>query len=385
MRTFDVDAITLDSLRARHSAKWQVFPPDVLPAWVAEMDFPLAEPIAVRLRRAIDDSDTGYLSPGGIGNALASFAQSTWGWQVDDGRVSPLPDVLTGVAQSLLRLTQPGDGVVINPPVYHPFFSSISDVANRTVVEAPMLRHADGRYDWDLDALEIAFARPDVTAYLMSNPHNPTGTVASAETLARIADLSAEYGVSVIADEIHAPLVLPGATHVPYLTVAGDDASAVALLSASKAWNIPGLKCAQLVSTARTAETVAARIPMEVTYAAGHFGAMAAIAAYREGGPWLADVVSILDGNRQLLAQMVSEQLPRAWHQSPDASYLAWIDLSAYDLGDDPAEILVERGRVALSSGPTFGDAGRGFVRLNFATSPAILREVVSRVASVVQ
>ena len=385
MRTFDVDAITLESLRERRSAKWQVFPPDVLPAWVAEMDFPLAEPIAATLRRAIDNSDTGYLSPDGLGEAFASFAQSAWGWQVDSARVSPLPDVLTGVAQSLLRLTDAGDGVVINPPVYHPFFSSIADVVHRRVVEAPMLRRADGRYDWDLDALGVAFARPDVTAYLMSNPHNPTGTVASAETLARIAELSAQHGVAVIADEIHAPLVLPGAIHVPYLSVAGDDANAVVLLSASKTWNVPGLKCAQLVSTARTAESVVARIPMEVTYAASHFGAMAAIAAYRDGGPWLADVVDILDGNRRLLAELVSAHLPRAWHQPPDASYLGWIDLGEYDLGDDPAEVLVERGKVALSSGPIFGDAGKGFVRLNFATSPAILREVVSRVASVVQ
>lgn len=248
-----------------------------------------------------------------------------------------------------------------------------------------MKRGADGRYDWDLDVMEAAFARPDVTAYLMSNPHNPTGTVASAETLSRIAELSARFDVAVISDEIHAPLVLPGAEHVPYLTVAGDDANAVALLSASKAWNIPGLKCSQLISTDLTAQTVMARIPMEVTYGSGHLGAIAAVAAYRDGGPWLADVVGIIDGNRRLLADVIADEMPRAWYRPPEASYLAWLDLSAYDLGDDPAAILVERAKVALSSGPIFGAAGAGFVRLNFATSPAILREVVSRVASVVQ
>lgn len=385
MPAFDVDAITLDGLRKRRSAKWRTYASDVLPAWIAEMDFPLAEPIAATLRTALDNSDTGYLWAGELGDAFSSYANDAWGWQVSSDRVLALPDVLTGVAQSLLRLTSPGDGVVINPPVYHPFFSSITDVVHRSVVEVPMKRGTDGRYDWDLDAMEIAFARPDVTAYLMSNPHNPTGSVASAETLTAIAELSARFGVAVIADEIHAPLVLPGATHVPYLTVAGDDADAVVLISASKAWNIPGLKCSQLISTARTVESVTARIPLEVTYGSGHLGVIAAVAAYRDGQPWLADVVRILDGNRRLLADLLAAELPRAWYRPPDASYLAWIDFREHGLGDDPASILVDRAKVALSSGPVFGTAGTGFARLNFATSPDILREIVSRVASVVQ
>ncbi len=385
MPAFDVDAITLEHLSRRRSAKWRHFAPDVLPAWIAEMDFPLAEPIARTLRTAIDNSDTGYLWPGELGEAFSTYAKGAWGWQVSSERVLSLPDVLTGVAQSLLHLTAPGDGVVINPPVYHPFFSSITDVVHRTVVEAPMKRAADGRYDWDLDAMEAAFARPDVTAYLMSNPHNPTGTVASAETLSRIAELSTRFDVAVIADEIHAPLTLPGAEHVPYLTVAGDDANAVCLISASKAWNIPGLKCSQLVSTDRTARTVLARIPMEVTYGSGHLGAIAAVSAYRDGGPWLADVIDILDGNRRLLAELIADEMPRAWYRPPDASYLAWLDLRAYYLGEDPAAILVEHAKVALSSGPLFGAAGSGFVRLNFATSPDILREIVRRIAAVVQ
>lgn len=296
-----------------------------------------------------------------------------------------MPDVLTGIAQALLQMTAAGDGVVINPPVYHPFYSCISDVAHRTVVEVQVRRASDGRYDWDLDAMERAFARPDVTAYLMSNPHNSTGTVATAATLGTIAALAAEHRVAVIAGEVHGPLVLPGAVHVPYLTVADDNANAVVLLSASKAWNIPGLKCAQLVCTGRTAATLVAHIPVEVAYGTSHFGAMAGIAAYRDGRAWLTDVLAVLDSNRKLLGRLIAQNLPKAWHGSPDASYLAWIDLAAYGLGDDPAAVILERGRVALSSGPTFGTAGAGFARLNFATSPAILREIVQRVAAVVQ
>jgi cysteine-S-conjugate beta-lyase len=383
--SFDVDAIDLTALRQRQSAKYQFYDADVIPAWVAEMDFPLAEPVATALHRAIDLSDTGYRSAAGLGEALSGFAARRWGWTVDPERVVPIPDVLTGVAQSLAVLTEPGDGVVVNTPVYPPFFSTVRDVAGRTLVDVPMARSADGAYDWDLEGLAAAFARADVTAFVMSSPHNPTGSVPTRATLSEIARLAAEHGVVVVSDEIHAPLVLPGAEHVPYLAVAGDDADAVALVSASKAWNLPGLKCAQLVGTARTARRISARMPLEVTYGTGHLGVLAAVAAYRDGAAWLDDVIAILDGNRALLADLLREHLPRARFVPPQASYLAWLDLREYGLGDDPSVAVRERGRVALNAGPTFGAGGAGHVRLNFATSPAILREIVRRSATVVQ
>jgi cystathionine beta-lyase len=219
----------------------------------------------------------------------------------------------------------------------------------------------------------------------MSNPHNPTGTVPTAQVLGAIADLAATHKVTVISDEIHGPLVLPGAEHVPFMSVAPDDADAVILVSASKAWNLPGLKCAQMVGTARTAPVIDERMPLDVTYGTGHLGVIAAVAAYRDGGPWLDDVIGIIDGNRALLAELLAEHLPRARYVPPQASYLAWLDLHAYDLGDDPAAAFLERGRVALSSGPSFGTGGEGFARLNLATSPRILREIVRRLGTVVQ
>jgi cystathionine beta-lyase len=382
---FDVDALDLTALRGRMSAKYQYYDADVIPAWVAEMDFPLAAPVADALHAAIDRSDAGYRSAVGLAPALADFAADRWGWQIPPERITPVADVLTGAGWAIRLMTEPGDGVVVTPPVYTPFYSTIRDITGRTVVEVPLVRAADGTYDWDLVALERAFARPDVTALLLSNPHNPTGTVPTPEVLAAIAALAAEHGVTVISDEIHGPLVLPGAEHVPFMSVAPDDADAVILVSASKGWNLPGLKCAQLVATARTAPVIAERLPMDVTYGTGQFGVIAAVAAYREGGPWLDDVIAILDGNRILLAELLAEQLPLARYVPPQASYLGWIDLRAYDLGDDPAAVILERGRVALSSGPSYGAGGAGFVRLNFATSPAILREIVGRIASVVQ
>lgn len=385
MPAFDVDAIDLAALRGRLSAKYQYYDADVIPAWVAEMDFPLAEPVAAALHAAIDRSDTGYRSALGLADALADFATDRWSWSIPVDRIVPIADVLTGVAQSLLHLTEPGAGVVINPPVYPPFFTTVRDVSRRTIVEVPMARADDGSYAWDVPALADAFARPEVQAFVMSNPHNPTGSVPDVATLRAIADLSREHGVLVVSDEIHGPLTLPGARHLPYLTVADDDSLAVVLVSASKAWNLPGLKCAQLVGTARTSPMLAERMALEVTYGTGHLGAIAAVAAYREGGPWLDDVLDVLDGNRRLLATLLAEHLPDTGYVMPQASYLAWLDLRPYGLGDDPAAAIATEGRVALSPGPTYGTGGAGFARLNFATSPAILGEIVRRVATVVQ
>ncbi len=382
---FDVDALDLGELRQRQSAKYQRYEADVIPAWVAEMDFPLAPPIAEALHAAIDRSDTGYRSASGLVEALVGYADATWGWQIPPDRVVPMPDVLTGVAQSLLMLTAPGEGVVINPPVYPPFYSTIRDVAGRVVVEVPMSRSADGTHAWDLAAMEEAFARPEVTAYVLCNPHNPTGRVATRAELEAIVDLSERHGVVVISDEIHGPLALPGATHLPYAQLAAEDANAVFLVSASKAWNLPGLKCAQLVGTSRTASAFTERMPLEVTYGTGHLGVIAAVAAYEAGQPWLDDVVSILDGNRRLVTELLDEHLPLARYVPPEASYLAWIDLREYGLGDDPAEAILDRSRVALSAGPTFGTGGAGYARLNMATSPTILHEIVRRMGTVVQ
>lgn len=384
MTSFDVDAIDLASLRERQSAKYQAYGADVIPAWVAEMDFPLAEPIARALHDAIDRSDTGYQSGGGLREAFRDFAARTWQWDVPLSRVTGVPDVLSGVDWAIRLLTEPGDGIVITTPVYPPFFTTIRDIAGRTIVDVPMARTPEGGYALDLAALEAAFARPEVTALLLCSPHNPTGTVPGRSELEQIAALAQQHGVAVISDEIHAPLTLPGAQHTPYLSVAGEDADALALVAASKAWNLPGLKCAQMVASGRTAPVMRDRLPKEVVYGTGHLGVIATVAAYLEGGPWLEQVLGILDGNRRLVAGLLAEHAPGVGYVMPDASYLAWLDLSVYDLGDDPSEVLLQRARVAVNAGPTFGPGGQGHVRLNMATSPAILTTIVERIADAV-
>ncbi|MBI1352522.1 MAG: aminotransferase class I/II-fold pyridoxal phosphate-dependent enzyme [Actinomycetales bacterium] len=385
MAIIDLDAISLADLRERQSAKYQYYDADVIPAWVAEMDFPLAPPVAAALHAAIDRSDTGYRSANGVAEALVDFSARHWDWQVSPGNVVVVPDVLAGLTSTLELLTEPGSAVVLNTPIYPPFFPAIRSVTGRVVVDVPLLEAPDSGFTWDLDALADAFARPDVSAFLLCSPHNPTGSVPSRETLRVVAELAERHDVLVIADEIHAPLTLPGAQHVPYLTVAGPEANAVSLISASKTWNIPGLKCAQVVGTDRTGPRLAKGIPLEVLFGTGHLGVIGGVAAYLEGDEWLAEVLGILNANRRLLVDLLAEHAPLARYAPPEASYLAWIDFRAYDLGEDPAARFLDEARLALSPGPTYGPPGRGFARLNFATSPAILGEIVARIGRVLQ
>lgn len=366
----------LTQLRARRSVKWRAFESDVLPLPVAEMDFELAEPILRELHAAVNRSDTGYAWPGTeLGEAVSAFAYDQWKWEIDPLSVTAIADVGAGIVELLRALCPTGAGVVVNPPVYAPFFEWIPEAGCR-VVEAPLT----DTYRLDFDALEAAFAG-GAAAYLMCNPHNPVGRVHSAEDLATVVRLAERYDVVVLSDEVHSPLVLPGATHTPLLTVPGAAERAVALVSASKCWNLAGLKCAQIVTGSAAMREVTERFPSSVGYRVGHFGVIASLAAYREGGPWLRELLSTLDDRRQLLGRLIAEHLPEVRWLPPDATFLAWLDCRSYGEGDRPYERFLAAG-VATDPGPKFGDQGSGFVRLNLATSAHILTEAMQRMAT---
>jgi len=384
-RVVDVDPfddVSLELLRLRHSAKWVKYPPDVLPAWVAEMDFALALPIREVLLAAVSRDDTGYPDATKLGPSFARFTSERFGWEVDPERVRLVADIMSGVIELLRVLTAPGDGVVINPPVYPPFFLAIRELG-REVVEVPLQRAADG-WKLDLEGLEAVFAS-GARAYLMSQPHNPTGTCFERAELEAVARLASLHGVTVVSDEVHAPMTMPGSAHVSYLAVEGAQAGGVAVASASKAWNLAGLKCALIVSaSAEMHERLEEKLPKHLAYHSGHLGVLATIAAFDHGGEWLDALVAHLDRNRLLLADLLAEHLPGVGYVPPQAGYLAWLDCRDLGLGDDPAEAFLERGRVALSPGPTFGEPGRGFARLNFGTSSGLVEEAVRRMASAV-
>lgn len=373
---------SLADLRRRRSEKWTTYPADVLPAFVAEMDFALAPPIKQTLLEAIGRGDTGYANPVGLAEAFADFARAWFNWTVDPGRVVLVPDVMVGAAEVLRLTTEPGSGVVINTPAYPPFFPTIAEYGRRAV-DVPLLHTARG-WEVDFDALEHAF-RAGARAYLLCNPHNPTGRVFSRAELERIATLAGRYDVVVVADENHAPLTLAGAVHTPFVSL-GEEAvpRSVSVISAAKAWNVAGLKCALVVAGSAALRAQLATLPAEVQTRAGHLGVLAAIAAFREGRAWLQCLLVHLDRNRRLLAELLATRLPAVRYVPPEASYLAWLDCTPLRLGDDPATHFLEHGRVALSRGLDFGANGAGFVRLNMGTSRDLLMEAVARMAATV-
>jgi cystathionine beta-lyase len=370
--------LSLARLRRRRSAKWAKYPAEVLPAWVAEMDFPLAAPVRRALLEAIELDDCGYSHPQALGEAFAEFAAARHGWVVDPVRVSPSSDVVGALTAVLRQVAEPGARVVVNTPVYHPFFAIVEE-ARCELVEVPLV---DG--ELDVEGIEREFAA-GAAALLLCSPHNPTGGVPSRAQLEAIAAAAAQHGAWVLADEIHASLTLPGAEHVPFLTVSEAAATrGIAFWSASKAFNLAGLGCAEIVTASAEAAAVVERLPVGATHC-GHLGAIGSIAAFREGGPWLDDVLAVLDHNRRLLAELLAEHLPEVGYEPPRAGYLAWLDLRAFDLGPDPSQALLERGHVALSPGPQFGPQGAGFARLNLGTSPALVEEAVARIARAVR
>jgi cystathionine beta-lyase len=372
----------LDSLRLRRSHKWRVYPEDVLPAFVAEMDFDLAAPIVDAVQAALATGDLGYGDQGVLGEAFAGFAAARLGWAADPALVYAIPDVMTGLAEVAQALTPPGAGIVINPPVYPPFWFRFG-FSGRRIVTAPLARDEAGRYDLDPAALDRALAQPGVAAYLLCSPHNPTGSVWTREQLHTVADLCQQHDVLLLVDEIHAPLVLPGAEYVPFMSIDHEMTSrAFAFTSASKGWNIPGLKCG--VAVAGSAEGGKLITEHWEALLPGHLGVLASVAAFTDGLPWLDAVRGQLDENRWLLRQLLAGQLPGAGYVPPRASFLAWIDCRDMGLAGDPAEVFLDRGRVALSPGPNFGAQGAGFARLNMGTSPELLGEAVRRMATAV-
>jgi len=386
--------VPLETLRRRTSIKWRAADPDVLPLWVAEMDVMLAVEVIEAVRNAVELGDTGYACGTGYAEAAATFAEQRWGWGgLDPGRSALVPDVMLGVVEMLELVTGPGSTVFVTPPVYPPFYA-FAEHHGRKVVEVPL---TDARR-LDLDALGEAFHQAGSgtrSALLLSNPHNPTGTVHTPEELAALASLADSVGVRVVADEIHSPLVLSGARFTPYLSVPGAT-SGFSLFSASKAWNLPGMKAAVAFAGPDAAADLA-RLPEEVGHGTSHLGVLAHTAALRHGGAWLDEVLAGLDRNRRLLGDLLAAHLPEVAWSPPEGTYLAWLDCSGVGAipedrnlptpsarGDSSVNVGVaawwlERARVLLSSGPTFGSGGDSFVRLNFATSATVLAEAVSR------
>lgn len=378
-----VPCLPIDTIRRqRSSIKWTRFPADVLPLFVAEMDYAIAPEIADRMVERIRSSDIGYLDgPGELAPVFADFAAERWGWDIDPAHVHLATDVSVGIVETLRLVVPRGGRVAFTPPVYPPFYELVEEAA-ASVVEVPLLER-DGTWAIDLLALEREFAN-GVDAFLLCNPHNPHGLVHDPATLAELARLAARHGVFVLSDEIHAPLTHPGATFTPFAPLAeAAGGRAATVTSASKGWNIAGAKCALIVAADAATAALLDRLPEEVACRTSILGLHANIVAFSCTG-WLDDTIERIVANDRLLAELLGAQLPAVVYHRPRAGYLAWLDLRGLGLGDSPYERILHEARVALNDGAAFGTGGAGFARLNLACSPDTLREAVTRIADLV-
>ncbi|NPD06892.1 aminotransferase class I/II-fold pyridoxal phosphate-dependent enzyme [Nocardioides sp. zg-1308] len=371
--------VDLTEAEARHRLplKWGV-PEGVLAAWVAEMDYAVDPVVLESVQRMVADGITGYpvMEDPQLAESYAAWSARHFGWAPEPEAVQPVVDVTAGVRLAIDVLSGPG-GVVFPTPGYNAQHG-LAGVTGRAehLLEVPA--SAD-RAEIDLDALDRLLAGGAQTL-LLTQPHNPWGRAFTRAELEGVRDVVVRRGARVVSDEIHAPLALPGAEHVPYLSVEGTHDHAVAVVAASKAFNTAGLRCAQLVVPDPAARQRLADQPMSRNDSWSPLGATAARAAYDHGDGWLASLIERLDQQRTLLGELLASHLPEVRMRPVEATYLAWLDASAYG-HDDAAAVALERGRVMVSDGASYAPGSTGQVRLNFATSPERLTEIVERLA----
>ena len=314
--------------------------------------------------------------------ACAGWQRRRHGWAVPEERIVPVADVVAGLQAVIELYTPPGSPIVLPTPAYMPFLT-LPRLLGRPLLEVPMVER-DGRTTYDLDGIARAF-RAGGRLLVHVNPHNPLGRVFTEEEQLALADVVERAGVRVFADEIHAPLVHPGAVHRPYAALSPVTAAhAVTAVSASKAWNLAGLKAAQLLFSAEADAAVWAARGTLYAHGPSILGVLAATAAYTDGGPWLDDVLRYLDGNRRALADLLAEHLPAVGYRPPDGTYLAWLDCRRLGLPGPAGRFFLDHAGVALVDGPECGAPGAGHVRLNFATPRAVLTTIVERMAAAV-
>lgn len=379
------DEVTPAGQWRRGSAKWRLHGPEVLAAWIAEMDFPVPAVVDAALRDALARGYVGYPPADidtGLPDALSAWAEAEWALRIPPEQIRVVPDVLRGAELAIELFSEPGSAVVLPTPSYPPFFQVIA-ACGRSAVEVPLVCEG-GRLALDTAAIGAALEAGAGTVVLC-NPYNPVGRVFTREELAALARVVDAAGARVVADEVHAPLVYPGVPFATYASVSPEAAShSVTLTSASKGWNVAGLKCAAVLLAHEADARAWSGLPRVRTNGASTLGIAANVAAFRWGQPWLAETLEYLDRGRHLLGELLSSMLADVVYQPPEGTYLAWLDCRALGL-ERPAEHFLAAGGVALSEGSDCGAPGTGFVRLNMATSHALLEQIVERMAAAVR
>ncbi|MGH0030501.1 MAG: MalY/PatB family protein [Myxococcota bacterium] len=378
----DFDAVRPGDRKPSRGEKWALYPDDVLPVWVADMDFAVAEPIRRALLFAALRSDVGYPihpAPTDVPEIVQARMQERFGWSIEPRRVEILTDVVQGMYVALSQFSAEGEGVVVQTPIYPPFLGSVRSMKRR-LVENPLVLGDDG-YRMDLDHL-ASVVDDGTRVILLCNPHNPSGRCFRRDELLGVAEIARRHDLVVVSDEIHADLVWSGHEHVPFASLSEDAAGrSLVLTAASKAFNIAGLRCGIAVFGSDAVKRRFNALPRHLRGGVGTLGIESLRAAWRHSQPWLDAARAYMEANRDFVTAFVRDELPGVGLHPPEATYLAWLDCRALGLQPSPYQHFLDKGRVALSDGASFGEAGRGFARINFATSRAILTEALERVA----
>ncbi len=381
---YDLDHVP--ERRPTDSIKWNHFEPDVLPMWVADMDFPVAEPILQSLRQRVDHGIFGYPAyvhpkPGSVTafqELLVERMYMRYGWRVEPDEILPLPGVIVGLNLTCSALATPGGGVLIQTPVYPPFFATAKN-AGMQLQEASLYCRPGGRYEVDWEAFEAAIT-DQTRVFILCNPHNPVGRVFRRDELERMAHICLRHGVTICSDEIHCDLVFKGQAHLPIASIDEEVAmNTITLMSPTKTYNIAGLQCSFAIVQNKDLRARFQESMHGLVMWVNLIGMNAAIAAYRDGQEWLSQVLAYLEGNRDYLADFVATQLPQLRMVKPEGTYLAWLDCREAGIPGAPCEYFIKEARVGFNDGVTFGKGGEGFVRLNFACTRASLTKALGQ------
>ncbi|CAN5567061.1 pyridoxal phosphate-dependent aminotransferase [soil metagenome] len=374
------DTLRLEDLQARHCAKWQKYGPEVIPLWVADMDFPTALPIVKAVQARAASGNLGYPSHTGEPGLVATIRgrmEKRMSWRFEEGDVWLTGGIIQGLYLAALACASEGEEVIVQSPIYPPFLAAIADTGR--VPRYNGLRWNGAAYDIDLEGLE-ALVSPATRLLMLCNPHNPTGRVFSRDELEGLADFALRHRLWVVSDELHCDLVYEGRRHIPFASLSAEVAQrTVTLLGPTKTFNIAGLKVGVVVSQNPGLLARFKRLGQGLVTPPNVLAQSAALAAYREGGEWLEDSLAYLTGNRAFLGEFLRERLPQIGYAEPEGTYLAWLDLRGLGLAEDLYPFLLLEAKVGLNEGPQYGPGGEGFARLNFATSRAILQEALVR------
>jgi len=368
--------------RTSDSIKWNLFEEDVIPLWVADMDFKSPKPVIDLLKDRVQHGVFGYaLPPKELTEAICKRLLDLYNWKVEMDEIVFLPGVVVGFNNVIHALTQPKQNVLIQTPVYNPFLDAAKN-AKAIRNDAPLRKDENNRYFIDFDEFENKIDH-QTALFLFCNPHNPVGRVYTAEELKRISEICLKHHIPICSDEIHCDLIYQGFTHLPIASLDREIAqNTITLMSPSKTFNIAGLGCSFAIVQNSKYRRLLEKAQQGLVSHVNILGCQAALAAYQEGDEWLDQLKKYLTINRDFLMDYVHENFPGVKVTTVEGTYLAWMDFNSRNLPENPYEFFFKNAKVALTDGQIYGSGGKGFIRLNFGCPKSILVNALDRMRS---